>query len=105
MSEPTIVKVECFRFDPESEPEPRWQTYEVPLVDRMSVHDCLIYIRENVDPGLAYFINCKRGACGRCTMRINGKPGLACAVEVTGDIQVAPVKNENVIRDLWVSNL
>jgi succinate dehydrogenase/fumarate reductase iron-sulfur protein len=105
MSDARMVKVECFRFDPESDTAPYWQTYEVPLDGQMSVHDCLLYIRENLDPGLAFFINCKRGVCGRCNMRINDKAGLACVVEVSGDIRVAPVKTEGVIRDLWIESL
>jgi len=105
MSDERVVAVECFRFDPEVDSQPYWQTFVVPLVGRMSVHDCLIYIRENLDPGLAYFINCKRGVCGRCTMRINGKPQLACVTEVTADVQVAPLRTEGVIRDLWVESL
>ena len=105
MSEEQIIKVECFRFDPEADAEPYYQIYEVPLSGRMSVHDCLLYVRENLDPSLAFFINCKRGVCGRCTMRINGKPGLACVVEVTGDFKVEPVKADGIIRDLWVESI
>lgn len=105
MSEDRVVKVECYRFDPDVDAEPYWQTYEVLLDGKMSVHDCLIYIRENLDPGLAFFLNCKRGVCGRCTMRINDKVALACVVEVTGDIRVAPLKTDGVIRDLWVDSI
>jgi fumarate reductase iron-sulfur subunit len=105
MSAERVVKVECFRFDPTVDAAPHWQTFDVPLDGRMSVHDCLIYIREKLDPSLAYFINCKRGVCGRCTMRINGKPQLACVTEVTGDVQVGPVRTEGVIRDLWIDSL
>lgn len=105
MSDQRTIKVECFRFDPEVDSEPYYQTFEVPLVGQMSVHDCLIYIRENLDPSLAFFLNCKRGVCGRCTMRINGKSGLACIVEATGDIRVEPIRRDGIVRDLWVESI
>jgi len=99
------VKVECFRFDPERDEAPRYQTYEVPVDGEMRVTDCLEYIRENIDPTLAFFINCKRGTCGRCTMRINGRPKLACLAIVEGDIRVEPVRTSDVIRDLWTRSI
>ncbi|HEY3314666.1 MAG TPA: 2Fe-2S iron-sulfur cluster-binding protein [Bacillota bacterium] len=99
------IKLECFRFDPERDEAPRFQTYEVLLDGEMRVSDCLEYIRENLDPTLAFFVNCKRGTCGRCTMRINGKPQLACLTVVDGDTRVEPVKVGEVIRDLWVKSI
>lgn len=101
----THIKVECFRFDPAVDKEPHFQAYEVPLLDKMSVHDCLLHIRENLDPSLAYFINCKRGTCGRCLVRVNSKSCLACVTEVNADIRVEPLSANQVIRDLWVESL
>jgi succinate dehydrogenase/fumarate reductase-like Fe-S protein len=101
MEETKRVKVQCFRFDPSAGVEPRYQTYEVPLEGAMSVHDCLLYIREKLDPSLAYFINCKLGFCLRCRMRVNGKACFACMTEVDGDITVEPPDSQRVIRDLW----
>ncbi|RJP68712.1 MAG: hypothetical protein C4532_12105 [Candidatus Abyssobacteria bacterium SURF_17] len=95
------IRVECFRYDPETDRAPRFETYEVPLNGSMSVHDCLLYIRENLDPGLAYFINCKLGFCLRCRMMVNGKPCFACLTEVDADIRVEPPNKTRVIRDLW----
>lgn len=100
------VKVECFRFDPERDTAPRFQTYEVPVDGETRVSDCLEYIREYLDPSLAFFINCKRGTCSRCTMRINGKARMACLTLVEEDhIRVEPLKPEAVIRDLWVETI
>ncbi|UCD56621.1 MAG: hypothetical protein JSV16_12425 [Candidatus Hydrogenedentota bacterium] len=95
------VRVECFRYDPRTDSGPRYETYEIPHSGPMSVHDCLLYIRENLDPGLAYFINCKLGFCLRCRMRVNGKTCFACTTEVEGDIRVEPPDKNRVIRDLW----
>ena len=101
MSHPPI-NVRCFRYDPGTDPEPRFQDYEVPLEDgEMSVLDCLRYIREHLDPGLAFFVNCRLGFCQRCTLRVNGKVVLACETPVTEDMVLEPVNKDEVIRDLW----
>jgi len=98
-----MVKVECFRFDPEHDDRPRFRTYEVPVDGETRVSDCLEYIREHLDPSLAFFVNCKRGTCTRCSMRINGKVRMACLTLVEEDhLRVEPLKPETVIRDLWV---
>lgn len=101
MSEKT-VKVNCYRSCPETGEEPRYDTFEVPLAGEMSVMDALAYIYENRDRTLGYFSCCNRGLCARCTVRIDGRPGLSCQVPVTGDITVEPVNKERVIRDLLV---
>ncbi len=104
VNETQTIKVECFRFDPDRDPAPRFETYVVPLDGETRVIDCLEYIRERLDPTLAFFVNCKRGTCARCTMRINGKPRLACMTLVEGDIRIEPVKADEVIRDLWIES-
>lgn len=96
-----IVKVKCFRFDSKKDKAPRYDTFEVPLEGSMSVQDCLLYIRENLDPSLAFFVNCGLGFCRRCLVRVNGKSCFACTTEVDGDITVEPLKKGKVIRDLW----
>ncbi len=96
-----VVKVKCFRFNPEEDEEPRYETYEVPLEGAMSVMNCLLYIREKLDPSLAFIVNCHLGFCKRCMVRVNGKPCLACTTEVNGDIVVEPIRKDRVIRDLW----
>jgi len=96
------IKVKVFRFDPRVDKEPRYQIYEVPLIDGMTVLDVLDYIYENIDPSLAYYSHaaCRHGVCGGCTLLVNGKTCLACQTPVTGDIVVEPAVKFKVIRDL-----
>jgi succinate dehydrogenase/fumarate reductase-like Fe-S protein len=104
MTHPTI-SVRCFRYDPEADPEPRFQDYQVPLQDgEMSVLDCLDHIREHLDPGLAYFKNCQLGFCQRCSLRVNGKVVMACETAADGDLVLEPVNADEVIRDLWCNS-
>lgn len=91
-----------FRFDPHANKEPRYQTYEVPLVEGMSVLDVLDYIYENLDSSLAYYDHaaCRYGVCGRCTLVVNGRACVACQTPVTGDITIEPVPKSKIVRDL-----
>ncbi len=96
------IKIRCFRYDPAEGREPYFQEYDVPREpDGMSVQDCLNYIRENLDAGLAYFVNCKLGFCLRCNLRMNGKVVLACETLAEPEMTLEPVNRESVLRDLW----
>lgn len=48
--------------------------------------------------------SCLQNICGACGMRINGKPGLACATYITGctELTLEPLTKFPVIEDLWV---
>ena len=101
MIEDKHIKVKCFRFDPSTDEEPYYQTYDIPINGAMSVQDCLLYIRENIDSSLSFFVNCRLGFCKRCLVKVNGKSCLACLTEVEENFTVEPIMKEKVIRDLW----
>jgi succinate dehydrogenase/fumarate reductase-like Fe-S protein len=105
MEKRDLIKMKCFRYNPYNDKESYFETYEIPLNGAMSVQDCLIYVRDNIDPSLAFFINCKLGFCRRCLVRVNGKSCLACTTEVREDFVVEPLLKEKVIRDLWCEDL
>lgn len=105
MEEKKIIKVKCFRFDPQKDEKPYYDTFKVPISGKMSVQDCLVYIRENEDPSLAFFINCRLGFCKRCLMRVNEKSCFACLTVVEDDITVEPLMKDKVIRDLWSKDI
>ena len=46
------------------------------------------------------YISCRRGICGGCVMKVNGKSKLACMEIVKGDIILEPINENRVIRDL-----
>jgi fumarate reductase iron-sulfur subunit len=96
------MKVKVFRFDPWVDKEPYYRTYDVPFEKGMSAMDALDYIYQNLDGTLAYYdhAGCSLGICGRCTGRINGKPGLFCQTPVQGDIQLEPLSEKKVLKDL-----
>ena len=97
-----IIKINVFRFDPSIDNEPASKIYDVPWEEGMSAMDSLDYIYQNLDGSLAYYdhAGCSLGICGKCTGRINGKPGLFCQTPVGGDLHLEPLSKENVLKDL-----
>jgi succinate dehydrogenase/fumarate reductase-like Fe-S protein len=96
------ITVTVTRYDPAQDEAPYEQSYQVPLAESMCVLDVLDYIYENLDGTLAYFDHaaCQHAICRRCTVRVNGRPALACQTLVEGDITLAPPAKAKVVRDL-----
>jgi fumarate reductase iron-sulfur subunit len=97
-----MIKAKVFRFDPSVEKTPRYQIYELPLQKGMSAMEVLDYIYQNLDSSIGYYDHaaCALGVCGKCTGKINGRPGLLCRTEVAGDVALDPLNESKVVRDL-----
>jgi fumarate reductase iron-sulfur subunit len=104
-AEPTIT-LTVARYQPDSDAEPRWQSYTIPYREDMVVLDALNYIKNYVDGSLSYRWSCRMGICGSCGMTVNGVPTLTCASFVREfyprEVVVEPLSNFPVIRDLVI---
>jgi len=93
-----------YRYDPDSEANPRVDTYEVDLDScGPMVLDAIIKIKNEIDPSLTFRRSCREGICGSCAMNIDGTNTLACtkAIEdVEGDVKIYPLPHMPVIKDL-----
>jgi fumarate reductase iron-sulfur subunit len=98
------MKLEIFRYHPEKDNEPTFQTYEVPFLKDWVVLDAINYIKDEIDGTLSYRWSCQMGVCGSCGMMINGVPKLSCAVFLKDyypdKIRVEPLTGFPVERDL-----
>ena len=99
------VLLRVYRLTPSHPAErPRMTAFRVPYTKGLTVLDALLWVKENVDSGLAFRFSCRMGICGSCGMMINGVPRLACETQVsdlgTDAIEVAPLPNFPVIRDV-----
>ena len=101
------ISLEVFRYCPEQEDEPRFQTYEVPYREDWVVLDALNYIKDKIDGSLTYRWSCRMGVCGSCGMMVNGEPKLTCAAFLRDYhpalIRVEPLSYFPVIRDLVIN--
>jgi len=98
------MKLEIFRYRPEKENEPTFQTYEVPFLEDWVILDAINYIKDEIDGTLSYRWSCQMGVCGSCGMMINGVPKLSCAVFLKDyypdKIRVEPLTGFPIERDL-----
>jgi succinate dehydrogenase / fumarate reductase iron-sulfur subunit len=114
------------RFDPKSGEAAYWDEHRVELGGRNSVLDAILKVRDEVDGSVGIRCSCQQAICGSCGVRMNGKPGLACNTHLevaaarahgtgwnpdegedgqnppAGVIEVEPMGNMPVIRDLIV---
>ncbi len=80
--------------------------YEVPRQASQTVLDVVTYIQRQLDASLAYRFACRVGMCGSCAMTVNGVPRWTCRTHVatvaseTGELEIAPLANLPVIKDL-----
>ena len=85
--------------------EGRFQAFEVPRHESQTVLDVVTHIQRHLDPTLAYRFACRVGMCGSCAMTVNGRPRWTCrthvdAVAEGGRVEIAPLRNLPVVRDL-----
>ncbi|MFQ6111738.1 MAG: 2Fe-2S iron-sulfur cluster-binding protein [Nitrospinota bacterium] len=102
MAETRPIKVRVKRYDPSDGGRARFQSYEVPLEEGMSVLNVLNYIYENLDHSLAHYYSCRTGKCTGCHALVNGKVRLTCTTKAEGDLKLEPMPGYRVIRDLVV---
>ena len=84
-----------------------FETFEVPRQASQTVLDVVVWIQQNADPSLAFRYACRVGMCGSCAMMVNGVPRWTCRTHVKkvggdGRLEIAPLRNLPVIRDLAV---
>ena len=100
------IVMEVSRFRPETDSEPLFEAYEVPLTREWAILDGLNYIKDHLDGTLTFRWSCRMGICGSCGMTINDDPKLGCATFLAdylpGPVRVEPMRNFPVIRDLVV---
>ena len=98
------MELEIFRYRPEQDSEPTFQTYKVPFDSEWVVLDAINHIKDEIDGTLSYRWSCRMGVCGSCGMMVNGVPKLTCAAFLKdyypGKIRVEPLDGFPVERDL-----
>lgn len=105
-----IVKKVTFRIKRWNPEEGRFRidNFEIPVFRGMTVLEGLIYIKENLDPSLAFRRSCRMATCGICGIIINGKPMLACSTQIlhldSDTITLEPLKNLPLVKDLVVDH-
>lgn len=100
--------VSIYRYNPETDLQPRMQDYQIDLPQGRDVMvlDVLQLVKDQ-DTTVAYRRSCREGVCGSDGLNMNGKNGLACITHVSQVIKkdklvIRPLPGLPVIRDLVV---
>ena len=99
------VELRIRRFNPETDVEPRWESYELEADPTDRVLDLLHQVKWYRDGTLTFRRSCAHGVCGSDAMLINGRNRLACATLVrdAGEtISVEALRGMPLVKDLLV---
>lgn len=99
------VTLKVFRYNPEKDKKPRYETYKLEADPTDRVLDLLEKVKGYEDGTLSFRRSCAHGVCGSDAMRINGTNKLACKALVHdfgSKITVEPILGLRVIKDLIV---
>lgn len=93
------------RFNPEKQPDPWFEEFEVDVSDGITLLDCLNEIKWTRDGSLTYRMSCRSAICGSCAVKVNGHAVLACqrqAGHLLRDnmLVIEPLGNMKPIKDL-----
>jgi succinate dehydrogenase / fumarate reductase iron-sulfur subunit len=102
------VTFKVYRFNPETDTEPRYDTFTIDAEPKERILDCLNRIRWQLDTTLSFRMSCAHGICGSDGLTINSQPALACQklvkdYDFTKEILVEPLKYFEVVKDLIVN--
>ncbi|HWH78645.1 MAG TPA: 2Fe-2S iron-sulfur cluster-binding protein [Candidatus Binatus sp.] len=80
----------------------RYDDFEVPYEDGMSVLDALRWIRTNLDSTLAIRYSCiNANACKTCMALVNGEVEYTCIAKLSPEaMTIEPLPKRPLIRDL-----
>ncbi|MBU2643581.1 succinate dehydrogenase/fumarate reductase iron-sulfur subunit [bacterium] len=109
MKAPYRLKLIIKRTDPDI-PKSWYQTYELEAGRILRFTDLFRKINQDLDPTLAWNSSCEHAQCGSCSVKINGRPMLACELLVetavarfgTTRFVIEPINIAPVVRDLVV---
>lgn len=101
------VTFKVYRFNPQTDKEPYYDTFTVEAESNERLLDCLNRIRWTQDSSLSFRMSCAHGICGSDGLTINGKEALACQkllkdYDYTKEILVEPLRYFEVVKDLIV---
>ncbi len=72
------ITIKAFRFNAETDYLPYYKIYEMEVENHELILDLLNRIKWEHDGSFSYRRSCRHGICGSCSIKVNGKPVLAC---------------------------
>jgi succinate dehydrogenase / fumarate reductase iron-sulfur subunit len=98
------MKFSVYRYNPDTDAQPRMQDYEIETERGMMLRDALLAIKQQ-DESFSFRHSCGEGVCGSDGVNVNGRNSLACITpisELKEPVLIRPFPGRPVIRDLVV---
>ena len=102
MPDTMTYSVRIRRDEPGAGTDPHFDDFAVEGPDGMRILDVLRSIYENQAADLAFQYACRIGRCGTCSVKVDGKPVLACQERATATMTLEPLSPFPVVRDLVI---
>jgi succinate dehydrogenase/fumarate reductase-like Fe-S protein len=102
-----VITAKIYRFNPNKDQRARFETYNIPYRDGLSVMNVIQYIYENIDPTLSHYYSCRIGRCGGCHIFVNGRAVQSCCTRASDEMVIEPPHRLGlrVIKDLIASDI
>ncbi len=103
------VTFKVFRFNSETDYLPTYKEYKMEVTSEEVVLDILDRIKWDIDGSFSYRRSCRHGICGACAVTVNGKPTLACKMnlhELTNtfgdELIIEPQSTKRAVKDMII---
>src|SRR4030042_2979132 len=96
------VKLSIYRFDPDSNKQPKYDAFEIDSDSGETVVSALKKVNEDYDSSLSFRFACGKVKCGECSIMVNKTPCLACNRKIEPEMIIDPLPNLPIIKDLVI---
>jgi len=96
------VKCDVWRSDPGAAAQGSYSTYVLDVDPTETVLGILVKINHEQDPSLAFRFACGVVKCGECAVQFNGSLYLACEKAVEEEMQICPLPELPIVKDLVI---
>jgi len=102
-----VITAKVYRFNPNKDQRARYETYQIPYQDGLSVMNVIQYIYEHIDPTLSHYYSCRIGRCGGCHIFVNGRAVQSCCTRASDEMVIEPPHRLGlrVIKDLIANDI
>ncbi len=102
------LTMKIYRFNPEIDKQPHYDTFIVDAEPNDRILDCLNKIRWQQDSSISFRMSCAHGICGSDGLTINSQPALSCQklvkdYDYTKTLLIEPLRYFEVVKDLIVN--
>ncbi|SPD74295.1 conserved hypothetical protein [uncultured Desulfobacterium sp.] len=94
------IFIKILRYNPNNSQIGHNETFRIEANNNSTILEGLLQVYEKYDSTLAFSYGCRVKNCGLCAVNVDGKPHYACVTRIRDGMQISPLENLPVIKDL-----